>query len=328
MSEATTGRARGERLREHHAERLAPERRGDEHVRGLERRVLLGVGDAAEDPHARLLDEHRGDLGLGRADHGQAGGHVAAERLEGAQQHRQALALHRLADEDDLERLAGEPPARRGDAAGGQRDAVGHDPVAAAVEAAAGPGGRLGDGDADLEVVEAAAGAQEVRDGVRHARLGIAVEGPDERRVGRRQGVPAHHRADRLVQVDDVELPGAQLAAQPDDGAGRRREVRDGAVRRPAPRVAERDEPFGHLALLRARAAVQQRRAADVVVVGGEHAHVVARGEQLAGQRLDVARHPTGVRPRVGGDKSYSHKLILSGRTDGSGSGTRTLSGC
>ena len=46
------------------------------------------------------------------ADHRQARGHVLAQRLERAQQHRQALALDGLADERDLERLAGRARAR------------------------------------------------------------------------------------------------------------------------------------------------------------------------------------------------------------------------
>ena len=51
----------------------------------------------------------------------------------------------------------------------------------------------------------------------------------------------------------------------------------------------------------------------------------MAGGEQLARQRLDVARDPAGVRPRVGGDEGYPHQPILSERTHGSGSGIRTL---
>ncbi len=47
-----------------------------------------------------------------------------AQRLEGAQQHRQALALDGLADERDPQRLARHPRPRRGHAALGQRHAV------------------------------------------------------------------------------------------------------------------------------------------------------------------------------------------------------------
>ena len=72
--------------------------------------------------------------------------------------------------------------------------------------------------------------------------------------------------------------------------------------------------------LLRPRAAVQPRGPAVVAVVRREHLHVVAGGEQLARQRLDVPCDPAGVRPRVGGDESYSHKPILRERTRGSGS--------
>ena len=265
-------------------------------------------GDAAEDRHALALDEQRLDLGLRRADDGQPGGHVRAQRLEGAQQDRQALALDRLADEHDLERLARHPPARLGHATGRQRDAVGDDPVLAAVEAPAGPGRRLRDRDPRAEAIDLAARAEQRADRVRDPRLGVAVERADERRVGRRQRVPADDGRDRLVQVDDVELAGAQLAPQRGDGARRRRQVGDGAVGRPAERRAERDQPLRRLAVLRARSAVQPRRAAVVVIVGREHPHVMPGDQQLACERLDMPGHPAGIRPGVGRDDRDPHK--------------------
>ena len=70
-----------------------------------------------ERDHALGLDQQRRQLGIGRADHDQLGGHLAAQRLEGAQQHGQALALDGLADERDPQRLAraraGAAPAPR-----------------------------------------------------------------------------------------------------------------------------------------------------------------------------------------------------------------------
>ncbi len=44
------------------------------------------------------------DLLRGRADEREGGGHVVAQRLEGAQQDGEALALDRLADEQDAQR--------------------------------------------------------------------------------------------------------------------------------------------------------------------------------------------------------------------------------
>ena len=104
-------------------------------------------------------------------------------------------------------RAGGAPPS-------GSVDAVGHDPVLAAVEPPAGPRGGVGDGDPDRKPVELAPGAHQVGDGVRRRALRIAVERADQRHVGRCERVPADRRRDGLVHVDDVELPGAQLAPQ------------------------------------------------------------------------------------------------------------------
>ena len=99
-------------------------------------------------------------------------------------------------------------PGGRGASAGqlGRHvDAVGDDPVAAAVEAPAGPRGGLGDGDAHVQALELALGAEGVADRVGDDVLGVAVEGADERRERRVERVVAHDRSDRLVHVDDVE---------------------------------------------------------------------------------------------------------------------------
>ena len=131
---------------------------------------------------------------------------------------------------------------RGGHAALRQRDAVRHDPVVAAVEAPAGPGGGLGDREAQVEVVELAARAEQRGDLVRRDRLRVAVEGADERRVDAGERVPADDRGDRLVQVHDVGVEGAQLAAQRRDrgaasgrGSRQRRSTASRSCRRAAP---------------------------------------------------------------------------------------------
>ena len=65
---------------------------------------LLAHVDAPDRGDALDLDQQRRELVLGHPDDGELGGDLAAQRLEGAQQDRQPLALDRLADE--LERAA------------------------------------------------------------------------------------------------------------------------------------------------------------------------------------------------------------------------------
>ena len=101
--------------------------------------------------------------------------HLLAQRLERAQQDRQALALDGLADEQDAQRRVGVAGAsvQRGASCSQARSAalalpsthvhaVGHDPVAPAVEAPRGPGGGLGDGDPHVQVVHPPARAERV----------------------------------------------------------------------------------------------------------------------------------------------------------------------
>ena len=271
---------------------------------GLAGRVV----DAPERRDAGAVDEQRRDLLLRGADDRELGRDLAAQRLEGAQQHRQALALDGLADEDDPQRLARGAPAGLDPLR--QDDAVGDDPVVAAVEAPAGPGGGLGDRDPHVEPVELAAGAEQGGDVVRRARLRVAVEGADERRVGARERVPSDDRGHRLVHVHDVGREGPQLAPDRGDGRRRRRQVGDGAVQRPADRPAERHQPVGPaFAHLWPRAAMPQRGGPRVVVVGGEDANLVPAGHQLAGERLDVTRDAARIRPRVRGDEGCPHRL-------------------
>ena len=300
-----------ERLGQHHPERLAAQRRRDQHVAGRQGGLASTVVDAAERGDASGVDEQRLDLLGGGADDRQLGAHQAAQRLEGAQQHGQPLALDRLPDEHDPQRLARRAPARGGHAAGRERDAVGDDAVVAAEEAAAGPRGGLGHGQAHLEAIELAAGAHERGDLVRGDGLRIAVERGDGGRVGARDGVPADHRGDRLVHVHDVGRERAQLAPQRGHGPRCPGEVGHGAVQRVADRAAQRHQPVRNRTLLWPRAAMQQRGAAPIAVERGEDAHVVAGRHELAGQGLDVPRHTARIRPRIGGHEGDPHAPML-----------------
>ena len=103
-------RAGGEGLGQDHAEALARERGGAEHVGLVQRRpeALAGDAPADVDPAHRLgVGEVAQDvLALG-ADHGQAAGHVLDQGAEGGEQDRQALALLGAADEEHPQLLAG-----------------------------------------------------------------------------------------------------------------------------------------------------------------------------------------------------------------------------
>ena len=94
-----------ERLGEDHPERLAAQRRRAQQVGVDEGRVTSVVVHAPERRDAVDVLHERGDLLGGRADDRELGGHLGAQRLEGAQEHGQALALHRLADEGDAQRV-------------------------------------------------------------------------------------------------------------------------------------------------------------------------------------------------------------------------------
>ena len=113
MSEATTGVPAAKASVSTMPNDSPPERRRAQDVRARERGALRLVVDAAERGHAARVGEQRRQRVSLDADHGQPRGDVLAQRLEGAQQHRQPLALDRLADERDLERLARRAPPRR-----------------------------------------------------------------------------------------------------------------------------------------------------------------------------------------------------------------------
>ena len=134
---------------------------------------LRSLGDLPERAHAAVVEHHVGDLLGARAHQRQRGGDLVAQCLEGAQQHRQALALDGLADEQDPQgrlpvgpRHRSRPLALRdvpGRADDGRRPAllqlhaVGDDAAAPAVEAPRRPRRRLGDGDAHVQAASSAA---------------------------------------------------------------------------------------------------------------------------------------------------------------------------
>ena len=103
--------------------------------------------------------------------------------------------------------------------------AVGHDPVAPAVEAPRRPGGRLGDGDAHMQPVHPPAPAQRDRgDAVGDRVLGVGVEGAHERQLaGVQQAHPSRPSA-RSARAGARRRSGrcAARGAAP-DGSGQRR---------------------------------------------------------------------------------------------------------
>ena len=290
-----------ERLRQDHAEALAAERRGAQDVGVGEHRELLRVAALAVRDDVARVEHERREARVVDADDVQRRRHVLAQRLEGAQQDGQALALDGLADEGDPQRVlrrgvvrcARRPRQRRRHV-----DPVGDDPVRPAEEAPPGPRGGLRDGDPHVQAVQPPPRAEEVREVVGEDVLRVAVERRDERRVDGHQRVPAGDRRDRLVQVHDV-VAALELAAQRHDGADAVGDVRDRAVGREADRAAQRDEVLGQRALRRARSTVQAQRETVVRIDRRQDADLVPGGEVLLGERLDVARHSPWVRPRI-----------------------------
>ena len=194
------GGGRCERLGQHHPEALAAERGRAQHLGTGELRELALLAHLPERVHAAVVEHHVGDLLGAGADERERGRDLIAQRLEGPQQHRQALAFDRLTDEEDpqltLRRVSfcvGVPLARArvrgraGERAGrlrerarrGHVNPVGDDAVAPPVEAPRGPGGGLGDGDPRVQAVHPPAPAERERgDSVRELVLGVGVEGP------------------------------------------------------------------------------------------------------------------------------------------------------
>ena len=97
-------RAGRERLGQHHAEALAAERRRAQHVRLGEHRRLRSSLHLPCATTSRVSSMSGTSSSALDADDVQRRRDVLAQRLEGAQQHRQPLALDRLADEGDPQR--------------------------------------------------------------------------------------------------------------------------------------------------------------------------------------------------------------------------------
>ncbi len=126
------------------------------------------------------------------ADHGQARGHVLGQPLERLHEDRQALSLLRPADEQQPE-LVGSRLRAQG--RGVDVDAVGNDAILAPEPASPGPGGGLRDRDPCLELVELAAGPEQVGDPVGHPLGRVGVEGAHHRGTGEGARVPARASA-------------------------------------------------------------------------------------------------------------------------------------
>ena len=125
--------------------------------------LLRRVVDAAERGHAVAVDEQRRQfLGVEPMTVSSAG---TSPRSASKARSSTGRPLRSTAWPTKAIR-SGSPGARRrgaGSAAVGHDDAVGDDPVAAAVEAPAGPGGGLGDRDPDVQAVELAPRARAAR---------------------------------------------------------------------------------------------------------------------------------------------------------------------
>ena len=115
----------------------------------------------------------------------------------------------------------------------------------------------------------------------------------DERRAARHERVPAGSGRDRLVQVDDV-VAAARSSRRSVAAASGVLAMFDFAPLNDQPSVGPSETRY-------------LRRAAGLPVEGRDHPRLMACGGQLGGQRLDVARHPTGVTPRIGGDERDPH---------------------
>ena len=132
-------------------------------------------------------------------------------------------------------------------------------------------------------------------------------------RTSARSSRPA---ARRLVDVDDVEVAGAQLAAHRGRRPSGKTARLETAPLAPKPIVRPSGiEVVGQLARL-GGGAVQQPAEPVGRVEGGEHAHVMAAAEELLGQRLDVTVHAPLIGPGIWRDKGDAHraKVRNSGR--------------
>ncbi|CAA9467538.1 MAG: hypothetical protein AVDCRST_MAG13-170 [uncultured Solirubrobacteraceae bacterium] len=272
--------------------------------------------------------QERRDL-VGPCPHdGQLGRDVLAQRLEGAQEDGQALALDGLADEGHAQDVARLAPRAQGQRLGGRAGdvhAVGDDGVAAAVEAPARPRGRLGDGDPHPQAVQPAAGAERHPDAVGDGVLRVAVEGPHEGDPRGHQRVPSDDGRVRLVQVDDVVGAERELPAQRRDRVRGDGDVRDRPVGGEADRPPERHDVVGHGPVGGRVPAVQAGGQAVGRVRRGEDAGLVALRGQLPGEGLDVAHDAARIGPGVGGHQRHAHAGRVSRGVVGPGGASRRV---
>ena len=134
----------------------------------------------------------------------------------------------------------------------------------------------------------------------------------DQRQVGRAaERVPADQRNDRLVQVHDVVCAVAQLTTQGEHRGRARGDVRDRAVGRDADRAPQRDKALGLVARLRTSAPVQTPCERVIGVIRREDPHVVILRAKLSRQRLDMARDPARIGPRVRRHERDPHSATL-----------------
>ncbi len=131
-------------------------------------------------------------------------------------------------------------------------------------------------------------------------------------RRGGAERVPAEQRHDRLVDVQYVIAAVAQLAAHCQHPGRDGHEVRDGAIGGKAGGTSERDEPLGRVKALGTRAPVQSPRERVIGIERREDTGVVAKRGQLSGERLDMARYTTGVRPRIRRQQRDPHSSTVS----------------
>jgi hypothetical protein len=305
--------AGGERLGQHHPEALPAQRRRAQDVGALQLLALARIVDLAQHVDAAIVEHQRSELLARGADHGELGGDVLAQGLERAQQQRQPLALDRLTDEHDRQPVGAARCAGAGQHVGIDADAVGNHAIVPAEEAPARPGRGLRDRDPHVQTVEHAARAHRVGQAVGELALAVGVEGADERQPGRVGGDPAGERRDGLMDVHDVVAAAAQLVVERRHAVRGDRQIRDRAVGLEADRAAQRHQVVGHRQRLRGRAAVQDRRVQIHRVIRREHADVMALGEELFGERLDMPGHTPRVGPRIGRYQRDPHPLHVTG---------------
>ena len=208
MSEATTGVPGREALGQHHAERLAAERRGGEDVGGGEHLVLALVARRGRGSSRRSRSTSSGATSGSEAPTiVSSTGTCSRSASKARSRIGQALALDGLADEGDR---AAARRARAGAAQGRRRRAArrrwarpGTRRRRSAGRSRRPPRRRRSARSRWLSRRRAPKPAAIACGG---AALGVAVERADHRLSGGDQRVPADQRRDRLVHVDDVEV--------------------------------------------------------------------------------------------------------------------------